>query len=181
MAITLMNQTNYVAQFVVCQGELIINKYIELAPEAMLEVPTGWTAEIHAVTMIEGNTYTSATTTVTGPAGFLAQTKQIQQQDSYEFEVVEVAYTAPNELQFQQTCRSPVVFNISINGKPQQAVVVDNSFTIKSVNIGTTYSIYAVINGITTEVAQTSNHAATVTAIVDTSVFEQGFYSLLVS
>lgn len=178
MAITLCNNTNYIAQFLVQKGEQVIARLPGIEPNAQMSITATDTFEVIARTIVDGNTYTSAPLSVTGSMGFLAQFLQVVSQGTYEFNVVEMPSAAPNQLSFQQTCINPVTFTITKDGKPLQNVVVSDSFRSETLDISDTFYIYAVINGITTEVVTTQNPDATVTALADTADCEPGYFTL---
>ena len=177
-ALTLRNHTDWTAQYVVHRGDQVIARLPGLVPGAQLQVPTTAVYRVVATTVIEGNTYTSAPLEVTGAAGFLARVRQVEPQGTYVFEMVEVPSTRPDQLQFQKTSVSPVTFALSKDGVRLQNVMVANSFEMATLNIGDTYSIYAVINGVTTDTVTTTNPDATITAIADTSDLESGYFTL---
>lgn len=164
--LTLQNETPYIAMFVVRRGDMTIARMPGLAPGAMQQIPTTQTYTVVATTVLEGNTYTSAPIAFTGAMGFLARVVQHQAQGTYAFEVVTMPSSDPAQLQFEATTVSPVVFQVSANGMHLQSVVVANAFTAQTLQIGDTYSIYAVINGITTDIATTANPDA-VLAVVE--------------
>lgn len=178
MRITLVNTTPYVAQYIVKKGSQIIAALPPIEPGGGVSIPTANTYQITATTIIDGNTYISAPLTVSGSMGFLAQVLQQRRQGTYVFQVVEVASSAPNQLQFQKTCLNPVTFTISRNGKALQSVVVANSFQSETLDIGDTFNIHAVINGATTSVVNTSDPNATVTAISGSTDWEAGYFRL---
>lgn len=178
---TLGNNTASVAQYVVLKGEQVIARLPGIKPGAQLLVPTNDIYQITATAVIGGNTYISAPLDVTGPTNFLAQVVQVQSQGTYEFNVVELPSSDPNQLQFQKTCISPVTFTITKDGTPLQSIVVNNSFEMRAMEIGDRYSIYAVINGVTTSTVDTTNPSATVVANTDTSTLESGYYTLDIS
>lgn len=178
---TLRNNTDFVGQFVVRKGQQIIARIPGIAPNASMTVPTDNTFEVVATAVIEGNTYTSAPLDVSGSTGFLAQVIQVPAQGTYEFNVVETPSRNPTQLQFQKTCLSQVTYTITKNGKTLQTIVVPNSFEIVTLDIGDSYYIYAVINGVTTETEVTTNPLAMVTAVEDTSDMEYGYYMLQVA
>lgn len=179
--LTFLNETKWIVQYVVRRGEQVIARLPGLAPGAQLQVPDTNIYQVTATTVIAGNTYTSAPVQVTGGAGFIAEVRQSSAQGTYELEVVQVASSRPDQLQFQKTSLSPVTFAISRDGVLLQSVVVPNSFEIRTLDIADTYSIYAVINGITTGTVSTTNPAATITAVADTSSLEDGYFTLVVS
>lgn len=178
--LTLRNTTAYVAQFVVLNGQQVIARLPGLMPNAQLVVPTGHTYQVVATTVIDGNTYTSAPLDVSGPAAFLAQVRQVYAQGTYEFEVVELPSTRPDQLQFQKTSLAPVSFTISKDGVPLQTVVVGNSFDVQTLTIGDTFYVYAVINGVTTDTVTTTNPNAVITAQNDDGTLEFGYFRLVV-
>lgn len=178
---TLRNRTDYIAQYVVKKGQQIVARIPGIAPGATMTVPTDDTYEVTATAVIDGNTYTSAPLDVSGSMGFLAQVVQVQAQGTYEFNVLETPSRNPGQLQFQKTCLSSVTFTITKNGKPLQSVVVPNSFELVTIDIGDVFSIYAVVNGVTTDTSITTNPNAIVTVIEDTSDLEYGYFTLVIS
>lgn len=179
-ALVFHNHTDFVAQFLVFRGEQVIARLPGIVPGAQFKVPTTDTYRVVATTVIEGNTYTSAPLEVTGAAGFLAQVRQHAAQGTYQFDVVQIASTRPDQLQFQKTSPGPVTFTISRNGATLQNVVVNDSFMIQTLNIVDTFSIYAIINGVTTDTVTITNPSATIIAIADTSDLEFGYFTLQV-
>lgn len=178
--LTLRNTTAYVAQYVVLNGQQVIARLPGLMPNAQMAVPTGHTYQVVATTVIDGNTYTSAPLDVSGAAAFLAQVRQVYAQGTYEFEVVELPSTRPDQLQFQKTNLAPVSFTISKDGVSLQTVVVSNSFDVQVLDIGDTFYVYAVINGVTTDAVTTTNPNAVITAQNDDGTLEFGYFTLVV-
>lgn len=180
-ALTFSNSTDYIAQFVVNKGDQVVARLPGIAPGASLAVPSNNSFTVVATTVLEGNTYTSSPLTVSGATKFLAQVKQHVNQGTYDFEVQQLDSSSSTQMQFEKTTINPVTFSISQNGVFLQSVVVPNSFVLCSLNISDTYSIYAVINGVTTDVSTTTNANAKVTAVTDTSDLEAGYYTLVIS
>lgn len=166
--LTLQNHTRYMAMFVVKRGDMTVARLPGLAPGDIQQVPTTQTYTVVATTVLEGNTYTSAPIVFTDAMRFLAQVVQQQAQGTYAFEVVSMSSSDPAQLQFETTAIGPVTFEVSANGRHLQSVVIANAFTRQTLQIGDTYSIYAVINGITTEVVTTDNPDAVI-AVVEES------------
>ncbi|SMC19069.1 hypothetical protein SAMN02745857_00630 [Andreprevotia lacus DSM 23236] len=179
--ITLHNQTAYIAQYIINKGQQIIARLPGLAPQATLSVPVEHIYEVVATTIVDGNTYTSAPATISGATSFLAQIKQNAQQGTYDFEMVVGPSSKGDELQFQKTTLAPVTFTISENGRALQSIVVTDSFMVQTLQISDTYSIYAVINGVTTDTVTTNNPNATVSAVTDTTDLAPGYFTLVVS
>lgn len=180
-ALTLNNATTYIAQYVVHKGGQVVARLPGIPPGASISVSPPEGFEITASTVLEGNTYTSAPVTVDSPTCFLAQVKQHAEQGTYEFEVVTMPSSASNQMQFEKTSLAPVAFNITRNGAHLQSVVVQDSFTQVTLEISDVYSIYAVINGITTDSTTTSNPNATITAVANATDLESGYFTLVVS
>lgn len=178
MPITLRNTTNYIAQFVVRKGGQVIARVPGIAPNAQMVVPTEGTYQVTAMTMIDGNTYTSPPMDVAGAGSFLAQVLQVRQQGTYEFDVVQGHSTRPDQMQFQKTSLAPVTFTIDRDGVVMQAVVVADSFAMETLEISDTFHVYAIVNGVTTDTVSTANPNAEVTATTDTSTLEQGYFTL---
>jgi hypothetical protein len=180
-ALTFRNQTSYIAQFVVKKGQLIMARLPGVTPQAELLMPSDDIYSVIATTIIDGNTYSTAPATVTGPMEFLAQVKQNVQQGTYEFQMLIEPSPRADQMRFQKTTVGPVTFTISKNGTAVQSVVVSNSFMVEALTINDSYSVYAVINGITTETVQTTNPNAVITAVVDDTVLEGGYFTLTVA
>ncbi|UXR63961.1 hypothetical protein EZJ49_12885 [Bdellovibrio bacteriovorus] len=174
---TLKNQTGYPANYTVMKGRLVIARIPSIAPDSQVFIPTDDTFQVTAVTIIDGNTYTSAPLDVSGPTQFLAQVIQVPSQGAYEFNVIALPSSSPNVLQFQKTTMSSVTFIISRNGRPLQNIVVNNSFDIQELAIEDDFYIQAVIAGFTTDLYTTKNPNATVTATEDRSAFD-GYFVL---
>jgi hypothetical protein len=177
-SITLRNNTNFVAQYVVKKGQQVIARLPGIAPTAQMIVPIELNFEVMATTEIDGNTYTSAPMEVQGGISFLAQVLQVPAQGTYTFEVQEMPSQRPSTLEFQKTCLGPVTFTLTKGGKSLQNVVVVDSFRTVTLDAGNTFYIYAVINGITTATTKFTNPSTIVTAVNDTSDLESGYFTL---
>lgn len=178
MSLVLRNNTTYDAQYVIKKGAQVIARLPAITPGATMSVPTNDVYEVIATTLIDGNTYTSAPISVTGSMGFLAQVLQVPAQGTYEFDVQEFPSSVADQLAFQKTCINPVTFTIRKDGKALQSVVVDSSTQNQTLDISNTFFIYAVIEGVTTSTLVTSNPNAIITATVNGSVLEGGYFSL---
>ena len=180
-ALTFQNQTPYIAQYLVYKGEQVVARLPGVAPGATLRVPSNDSYQITASTQLAGNEYTSAPVSVSGAANLLAQVRQNSVQGSYEFDVVESPSNVADTLVFEKTSLNPVTFSIQKDGVTLQNVVVSDSFSSRSLAIGSTYTIYAVINGVTTSTLQTTNPNAVITAVTDTSRLEAGYSTLQIA
>lgn len=180
-ALNFRNQTPYVAQFVVKKGQLVMARLPGVEPQAELHMPSDDVYSVVATTLIDGNTYSTAPVTATGPMEFLAQIKQNVKQGIYEFQMLMEPSSRADQMMFEKTTVGPVTFTILKNGTPVQSVVVSNSFMPEALTINDSYSVYAVINGITTETVQTTNPNAAITAVVDNTEIEAGYFMLTVA
>ena len=178
--LTLQNETDFLVMFVVRKGDMTIARTPAFPRGAILQVPTRQTYTVVAATVIEGNTYTSAPISVSGPAGFLARILQHGAQGTYEFDMQELPPRSPDQMEFQTTTISPVTFTISGNGIHLQSVIVTDAFRAVTLSLADTYTLYAVINGVTTGTIQTTNPDATITARVAPGGAETGDYVLVV-
>ncbi len=160
--LTLLNETDFLVMFIVRKGDMTIARTPAFPRSAILQVPTRQTYTVVAATVIEGNTYTSAPISVSGPAGFLARILQHGAQGTYEFDMQELAPRGPNQMEFQTTTASPVTFTISCNGSHLQSVIVNDAFRTVTLSLADTYTLYAVVNGVTTQTIETADPDATI-------------------
>lgn len=165
--LTLQNETTSIAMFVVSRGDMTIARLPGLAPGAMQQIPTAQACTVVATTVLEGNTYTSAPMTFNGAMRFLARIVQQQAQGTYAFELVAMPSSDSRQLQFETTTISPVTFQVSVNGMHLQSVVVDNSLRMATLQLGDIYSVYAVINGVTTDTVTIDDPDAVLAAVED--------------
>lgn len=174
-AFRITNQTPFPAYFVLARGQQIIARLSDVAAGASIEVPAQQKFSVVASTILGGNSYTTAPQVFSGASGFLAQVRQQAQHGALNFELISLPSSQANQLQFQKTSLAPVSFILSDAQQELQTVVVSNSFQMTSLNIADTYSIYAVINGVTTDTLSTDNPAATISAVVASS---DGYFQL---
>ncbi|SDF58456.1 MULTISPECIES: hypothetical protein [unclassified Duganella] len=179
MAIILNNTTKYDAQFTVLKGDQVVVSLPAVEPQGSVSIPTENEYMVTAQATIDGNTYTSAPLKVDGAARFQARVIQHRSQQTYIFDLVKSASTKPNKLQFEKTCLPTVIFTIVKDGKPLQAISVSDSFLAQELTLSDTYTISAVVKGITTDVTTTNNPNAKVTAIDATASADEGYFSLL--
>ena len=177
---TFHNKTDYIAQYVVMKGEQVVARLPGIPSNAKIQVPTDSAYQVVATAIVAGNTHITAPLDVNGATGFKAQVIQLRAQGSYGFDMVETPSLNAGQLQFQKTCLMPVTFQILMNGHVLQSVVVTDDFKTKALDIGDTYSIFAVINGITIDTVSTTDPGATITAIADDTIMEYGYFTLVV-
>ena len=178
--LTLLNETDFLVMFIVRKGDMTIARTPAFPRGVIVQVPTRQTYTVVAVTVIEGNTYTSAPISVSGPAGFLARILQHGAQGTYEFDMQELPPRSPDQMEFQTTTTGAVTFTISCNGILLQSVIVNDAFRTVTLSLADTYTLYAVIDGVTTATIQTANPDATITARAGPGGAEAGDYALVV-
>lgn len=178
MAITLLNNTSFDAHFRVMKGGQVVTSVLAIPKNGSVQIRTENSYAVAASAIVEGNVYTSAPMTVDGSAGFQAQVIQNMAGSSTVFDMAKVASSRPDQLQFEKTCLSDVTFTISRDGKALQNITVNDSFTPVFVALSDTYSISAVINGVTTEPVATDNVNATIRATDNTSAPANSYFSL---
>lgn len=178
--LTLLNETEFLARFIVMSGDLTIARTPSVPRGATLKVPTSQTYTIVAATVIEGNTYTSAPIAVSGPSGFLARILQHAPQGTYEFDMQQLPPRRPDQMEFQTTTASPVTFTISCNGAHLQSVIVNDAFRVVMLSLADTYTLYAVINGVTTGTIQAANPDATIAVRAMPGGDETGDFELVI-
>ena len=178
-ALILRNQTPYMAQFFAKKNEQVIAPLPSVAPHGELHVPSDVYSVI-ATTIFDDNTYSTAPVSMTVPMKFLAQMKSNVTRRTYECEMLVQPSPRADQAMFDKTTIGPVTFTISKNGIPLQGVVVRSSFKPETLTINGSYSVYAVINGVTTQIVQTTNPNAVISAVVDNTVLEGGYFTLTV-
>lgn len=179
--LTLMNETDFLAMFLVRKGDITIARTPAIPRGAMLQVPTRQTYTVVAATVIQGNTYTSAPISVSGPAGFLARILQHGPQGTYEFDVQKLPPRSAEQMEFQTTTPSAVAFTISCNGIHLQSVIVNDAFRVVALSLAGPYTLYGVIDGVTIQTIQTANPDATIAARVGARGAEAGDFELVIA
>ncbi|WMS87014.1 hypothetical protein [Pleionea litopenaei] len=176
--ITLINDTAYVAQFVVRKGDQVIARIPGVEPKGKIQVPTADSYQVRATTILNKNTYQTAPKSANPGDKFLAQVLQISDQGTYDFQIVEGAGSKPDSMEFESTTNTPVIFNVMKDGKPLQSVTVSDNFNSESLYVGSNFYIYAVINGVTTATLNTNDGSAVISAENNTSALEADYFHL---
>lgn len=179
--ITLLNNTNFIAQYVVRKGDQIIARIPGVESKGSIHVPTANTFQVRATTILNKNTYQTAPMNAEPGDSFLAQVLQISDQGTFDFEMVEQTGSKPDSMEFETTTNTPVTFSVMKDGHLLQNVTVSDNFTNQTLFVGDTFYIYAVINGVTTSTITTNNGNAVITAVNDTSALEADFFHLELS
>ncbi len=176
--ITLTNNTNFVAQFVVRKGDQVIARIPGVDPGGLIQVPTADTYQVKATTILNKNTYQTAPMNAAPGDSFLAQVIQVSDQGTYDFDIVEGAGSKADSMEFESTTNTPVTFSVLKDGTLLQNVTVTDNFTSETLYVGDTFYIYAVINGVTTSTITTNNGNASISALNNTSALEADFFHL---
>jgi hypothetical protein len=179
--LTLANDTDHVAQFVVKRGELVIARIPGVEPGGRVLVPTDMDFEVIASVVVEPDMPVTATHKLGAAARFIASLASALKVGRPDFDLVTKPATKPDALQFEKTCLSPVVFTITRDGKPLQNVAVNDSFESAVVRIGNLFSVHAVVNGRSSNHGVTSNANAHVTLTPDSGHPESGYFSMRIN
>lgn len=174
--LTLVNDTESVAQFVVKRGELVIARIPCVEPGGRVLVPTDMDFEVIASAVVAAENSVVASHKVSGAARFIA-TLSVKQAIP-EFSLTVKPASKQDAFQFEKNCLNPVVFSIMRDGMPLQNVVVNDSFESAVVRIGNLFSVHAVVNGKSSNHGVTSNASAHVTLTRDTNNPGGGFFAL---
>jgi len=177
--LTLVNDTDHVAQFVVKRGELVIARIPGVAPGGKVLVPTDMDFEVLASVVVDAETPVTASHKVGGAARFIANLSAGSATPG--FDLVAKPAARPDAFQFEKTCLNPVVFAIMRDGRPLQNVVVNDSFESAVVRIGNLFSVHAVVNGKSSNHGVTSNANAHVTLTRDQNGPGEGFFALRIN
>lgn len=176
--ITLTNNANSDAQFLVYKGEQLIDRIPGVEPGGVCLVPTADTYEVSATTILNKNTYISAPMPAQPGDKFLAQVLQISNQGTYDFDVVPSAGSKADSMEFETTTNTSVTFSVLKDGKPLQNVTVTDNYDGDSLYVGNTFRIYAVIDGVTTSTITTNDGSASISAENNSSALEADFFHL---
>lgn len=177
--LTLVNDTDSVAQFVVKRGELVIARIPCVEPGGRVLVPTDMDFEVIASVVVTADNPVMATHKVSGAARFIANLGL--KHSTPDFDLAVKPATKQDAFQFEKTCLNPVVFSIVRDGMPLQNVVVNDSFESAAVRIGNLFSVHAVVNGKSSNHGVTSNASAHVTLTRDTNNPGDGFFALSIN
>ncbi|WP_413293127.1 hypothetical protein ACLSU7_17205 [Bdellovibrio sp. HCB185ZH] len=175
-AMTLRNNTPYIAQYVVTKGDIVIARLPALEPNAQLIVPTSDIYQVTASTIIEGNTYITSPMTLDQAADLRAVLRQ-EHSGAYTFGLEHSPQSQLNTISLNNSLVNPVQFTLIKNGQPLQSIVLNANETQK-VSIESVFNIYAVVKGVTTSPVITTNPNAVITATEDTSTMELGYFTL---
>jgi hypothetical protein len=168
MAITLLNQTEYLATFEVYKGGLVFAALPALPPGAELVLPTEPVPyEITAEIILNGKHLTSDAVAFEDRENvrLVAQVTEQFPDQPYVFLVLPASPTELRQLQLAKTCKPDVLFRLSRDGQVVQTVLVSASSTPVNLALDDTYGFIAVIDGITVAALTTSNENATITAV----------------
>ncbi|HEY1080149.1 MAG TPA: hypothetical protein VGE46_08625 [Bdellovibrio sp.] len=181
-AITLENNTRYPAQFVIKQGDIIIAKIPTVPAGAKLQVPTDETFVLSASTNIDENTYVTAPIAmdISRASDYSTRLVQNKTQGTYEFVLEQEPASSLDTLRLRNTMRTPVRISFASNGRFTQSLVMEPG-TKTSLSIEKSFKIFAVINGVTTDVVTTHDAYAKVTAVSDDSSKYPEMYDLIIN
>ena len=177
---TLRNDTFHPASFQARKGGVVIARTPAIVHGAAVQIPTSEAYTVVATTVIDGNTYTSAPISFFGAACFVARVLQIVSQGTYQFEMVQASPRSADHLDFENTTPAPVTFTLSYAGIWLQTVVARDAFDTVSIPLAGGYTLYAVINGVTTDCLQTDDPDAVIAVRVGPGGAEAGDFELAI-
>lgn len=91
--------------------------------------------------------------------------EMLMENGEYDFRLTQLPSTQPSAFVFESDWREPVLFTITpSNGMRQSCVVVDEHNTV-SVSTAQNWTVFAIVNGLTTENAIIGNPNATITVL----------------
>ncbi len=172
----LRNNTVFIAQYVIRKGDVIIARIPGITPGAQLNIPTTDAYQVTASTIIDGNTYISSPMTLEQAADLRATLRQ-EHSGAYTFGLEHSPQSQLNTIILENSLVNPVQFTLSLNGRPLQSIVL-NANESQKVNIESIFHIYAIIDGVTTDLVSTTNPNAVITATENTSIPESGYFTL---
>ncbi|HEX2832578.1 MAG TPA: hypothetical protein VHW00_06165 [Thermoanaerobaculia bacterium] len=153
------------AEFRVSQGSNQIAR-IGVHSGGMASLPTTSSWQVQASTTMGDFALTSNVLVFTGPsAGILAQV--LSQEGYYDFQIVQSPGTHPSAIVLENTWRNPVQFQLTQPGTPTQIVQVVDEHNNTIVITAQEWSVYAIVNGITTPNVTITDPNATVTVRQD--------------
>lgn len=177
----LANKTSAGAQFFVKQGDIVLDRVPTVPANAAMYLPTEDHFEVVASTIIDGNQYMTAPVPldISRASNLTVQMVQNKEQGTYSFVLDPQPGSALNKLKVRNTLRTPVRLTLIKDNRRVQSVVVEAGNGL-SLSIEKVFKIYAVINGITTDVVTTTNPNSSITA--EPSETSQGMemYNLVV-
>lgn len=178
-AITLLNRTDRLVVFRIHSGERPVLRPPALAPGASQRIPTAVVHRVVATTEVEGNTYTSAPVETVGAADFVARMVSVPPHSLHALELQREAATRPDRLLLQAETPSSATFVVQREDGARQTVVVYSAGEA-SVHIRETFSIYAIVDGVTTGTLSTDDPDARIAVVPEPGMPASGDYVLVV-
>lgn len=179
-AIRLVNAVSSAAdassEFRVFQGQNQL-AHIGVHAGGMASVPTSSAWQVQGSTTLGDFSMLSNPVTIAGSsANVIAQV--LAADGFYDFQLIVTPGSMPSAIVAENTWRNPVSFTFTQPGTPVQMTLVVDEHNNATVSTAQQWTIYAIVNGITTQSVMTSDPNATITLAADNN--DDGF-SLVVS
>jgi hypothetical protein len=159
-AITLTNETQENAEFRFFQGTNRIAR-LGVHPGGTASIPTGTQYTAQAFTTMGDFALASNSVSFTNRSiVLLAQV--LAENGYYDFQLLERPGVQPNEITLENTWRLPVQFKVTLPNGPFEMITVVDEHNAGGISTAQTWSIYAIVNGITTGTVQLSDSNAQV-------------------
>lgn len=167
-ALTLANKTTFLAQFRICQGSTQVAR-VGVHQGGSALVPMGGSSyTVQAMTSLGDFSLTSNTVQLDASSVHLVA--QVMADEGYfDFQVVQQGATQVNAIVCENTWRTPVVFKFTRNGSPVQITTVVDEHDSVSITTAQQWTVYAIVNGITTQPVQITDPRATLTVEQDSN------------
>ena len=151
------------AEFRVYQGDHQVGRLgIRQGGEASIPTSTTYTAQ--ATTNMGDFTLTSNTVSFEeNSITLLAQV--LDEQGNYDFQLVASQGTQPNAIVLENTWRNPVQFTLTQPKGPVQIATAVDEHNNTSISTAQAWTVYAIVNGITTGTVEVTNPDATITLV----------------
>lgn len=178
-AITLVNtvpaSSANTAEFRLSQGSNQIAR-VGVHAGGTASIPTTSSWQVQATTTMGDFSLTSNVIAFSGTSASITA-QVLSQEGFYDFQIVQSPGQQPSAIVLENTWRNPVQFQITQPGSPIQIINVVDEHNNTTVGTAQQWSIYAIINGITTPNVVITDPNATVTALQDS----EGGFTLMVS
>jgi hypothetical protein len=160
--ITIRNTTSIPSLVIVTRSGTLTGR-LPVNARGTVTMPTSNSYTVEAsVTMDDGNTFTS------GPVSFSNNSQDLtaevkQENGTFVFRLVPAAGTNPAGINLHNHTKYPVTFAASMDNNPLSAITVADAYNRGFMSTRQHYSFKSIVDGVTSEVIETTN----VDAIVD--------------
>lgn len=176
MPITFLNSTGFDATCVVLDKARTDAVNVLVAPQHFAQLSTAHRYTVVAEHVVHGVVRRSVPVTVTGGAKFFASAIHDPSQKADVLTIEHVPDAGSKVLRFHVDGLAPVDFMIERDGAAFRTITTSDARSEYAVQIDESYTIFAVVNGITTDEVSTTNANALVTvASIDGASLSWGY------